>query len=890
MRDRVNDLLYRLRGLFRRKQVETELDEELRFHFEREVEKNVAAGMPAEEARRQARLAFGGLDQVKEECREARGVGFVETVIQDLRYAARQLAKSPGFTAVAVLSLGLGIGANTAIFSLVDAVLFRMLPVERPEELEAVEVAGADWARSRVSYPVYRDIRNLDVFLGAAGSYLGSANLIVGAQAELGTVEVVSGNYFSLLGVPPFLGRALSEDDDRVPMGHPVTVLSYPFWRDRMSADPTVLGQTIRVNDRPFTVVGVGPPRFFGVVVGITPDLWVPMTQADLLVGYVGSKRTLFNEHAMSWVSVFGRRASGVSRPQAEAALTLAFRRTMEGAARGLRKSASAQRIVLEPVGQGHSVVRGQFESPLTILMALVTLVLAIACTNVANLLLARYAARRKEIGVRLALGAARRRLIRQLLTESALLGVVGGAVGVLLSGWGVRLLLAYLPSSRLPLSLEVSTDARVLFFATVVSLVTTAVFGLVPAIQSTRADTASTINEAGVSIRPRRRFELRKGLVVLQVALSVLLLSIGSLFLQTLRNTDALDIGMDTRNVLTASVRPGIHRYGDPRITAFYLDLQERLHRVPGVRAVGFAVWSLLRPSASAAARGTESATNPAREWKKRIVGGDYFAAVGIPLLRGRTFNERDIDTGRKVAIINESAARFHFPGENPIGKAVPYHMSNAEIVGVVGDSTLGGPRERPPSVVYHPGTQEKGAFYETIYVRTDADPTSYASVLRREVAELDATLAPYNVKTFEAQKRETMARERLLARLSGAFAVLAVLLAAIGIYGVVAYGVVARTREIGVRMSLGAQRGDVVRMVLRSAFGLVAAGLAVGLPLSLWLSRYVENLLFGVEPNDPLTLAVTVTILTAIALLAASIPARRAARVDPLTALRHE
>ncbi|HUG81453.1 MAG TPA: ABC transporter permease [Bryobacterales bacterium] len=890
LRDTLSDLFFRLRALFRRKSVEKDLDEELQFHFERQVEKNLARGISRSEARRQARLAFGGLDQTKEECRDARGVRFVETVLQDLGYAVRQLSKSPGFTAVAVLSLALGIGANTAIFSLVDVVLLRTLPVERPEELEAVEVTGASWARTVVPYPVFQEFRSLDIFSGALGSFLGAANLIVGERAELGTVEVVSGNYFSVLGVPPFLGRALNDDDDRVPMGHPVAVLSYPFWRDRMSADRAALGKTIRVNDRPYTVVGVAPPGFFGLVVGATPDLWVPMMEAELFVGATGNKERLFNVYPVSWVAVFGRRSPGVSREQAQAALTVAYQRSMEKAEPGLRDSALAQQIRLEPAGHGRSRVRGQFEDPLFILMALVALVLAIACANVANLLLARYAARRKEIGIRLALGAGRRRLIRQLLTESALLGIVGGLLGVLLSAWGVRLLLAYLPSSGVPLSLEVSPDARVLVFAAAVSFSTTVLFGLVPAIQSTRMDTASTIKESGVSTRLRDRFELRKGLVVLQVALSVLMLTLGSLFLQTLRNTDALDIGMNTSNVLTASVRPGIHRYGDPRIAVFYRELEERLGRVPGVRAVGFSAWTLLRPSSRAPGDETDSASNLAAEWKERTAGGDYFSAVGIPLLRGRTFNAGDAAGDRKVAIINETAARYYFPGEDPIGKAVPRFRSDGEIIGVVGDSTLGGPREKPPSVVYHPARPDTGIHYETIYLRTDADPASYAGIVRRTVADLDETLALYNVKTFAAQKEEAMARERLLAKLSGLFAGLAVLLAVVGIYGVVSYGVLSRTREIGVRMSLGAQRGDVVWMVLRNALGLVAAGLAVGLPICLWVSRFVKTLLFGVEPNDPLTLAVTVTILTAVALLAALIPARRASRVDPLMALRHE
>jgi predicted permease len=437
-----------------------------------------------------------------------------------------------------------------------------------------------------------------------------------------------------------------------------------------------------------------------------------------------------------------------------------------------------------------------------------------------------------------------------------------------------------------------VSADARVLLFATAVSLFTTVLFGLIPAIQSTRMDTAFAIKEEGVSTGLHRRLELRKGLVVLQVALSVLMLTVGSLFLQTLRNTDAVDIGMNTSNVLTASVRPGIQRYRDPRIAVFYRELEERLVRVPGVRAVGFAAWTLLRPSPSSWTAGSSAnnSSDPAAEWKERIVGGDYFAAVGIPLLRGRTFHAGDASVNRKVAIINETAARYHFPGEDPIGKAVPRFRGDGEIVGIVGDSTLSGPREKPPSVVYHPARPEIGIHYETIYVRTDSDPASYAGILRREVADLDETLALYNMKTFEAQKEEAMARERLLAKLSGLFAGLAVLLAVIGIYGVVSYGVLSRTREIGVRMSLGAQRGDVVWMVLRNALGLVAAGLAVGLPLCLWVSRFVESLLFGVEPNDPLTLAVTVTILTGVTLLAASIPARKASRVDPLMALRHE
>jgi predicted permease len=880
----LTDLLFRIRALFRRNTVERELDEELRFHLEHQHRQYAKRGLTGEEAQREARLQFGGLAQVKEECRQARGVSLIETSIQDVRHAFRTWGRSPSFATVAVLSLALGIGANTAIFSLMNAVLLRMLPVEKPEELERIG--------GHLSYPMFRDLRQRNqVFSGLLARQAAPVSLVSTGHTERGVAELVSGNYFSVLGVQPILGRAFTDADDRVPMGQPLAVLSFHYWRQRLAADPAILGKTIRIDNYPFQVIGVAPPAFFGVEVGAAPDVWVPIMMQPQIFG---RGKPAFDDTGWGWLNLLGRRAPGFNEAQAQVGLNVTFQQLIQqGRHKLFRQNPSEAVLHLEPGAKGFSRLRGQFENPLYLLMAVVALVLLIACANVANLLLARSAARRKETALRLALGAGRMRLIRQLLTESTLLGLLGGSLGFLFSTWSVRLLVGFLPADRLPLVLDTRIDVRVLAFALVISIATGLLFGLAPAIQATRSD--SSLNDSPVRQRGGR-LELRKVLVISQVALSLLLLVAAGLFLRSLRNAVAIDAGLNTENVLLASMNPDLNGYPRDHIENFYQQLLARLRDLPGVRAVGMSEMALLSGGYSNVGMIVAGRPLPPPGQERGIllnkIGGDFFRTAGGGILRGRDFSSRDTPASPKVAIITETAARHFFAEEDPLGRKVRLGgVEGVEIVGIARDSKYRSVREDTPRIAYTSFTQdERPSGERTVYLRTSGDPLPLVAALRREVQTLDHDLPLYNVKTFAEQKSESLARERLIATLSAFFGALALALASIGLYGVMAYTVQRRTKEIGIRMSLGAVRARVVWMVLRDGLLMVAAGIAVGIPLSLWLSRMVTSQLFGVAPGDPLTLAFAAFLLTAVAALAGYLPAHRASRIDPMAALRCE
>lgn len=883
-----SDLLYRLRSLFCRNRMEQDLDEEVRFHFEQQVERNIHQGMSRLEATRQARLLFGGVDEVKEECRDARGVSFIESTWQDLRYAARRLRKSPGFTLIAVLSLTLGIGANSAIFSLVDAILLRSLPVENPEQLELVRRVSEDSAQTNFTYPLYREIRDLsDIFSGAIGRVALNVNVVVDGRPSRRTVELATGNYFSVLGVTPIVGRLLNEKDDRSPRGHPVAVLSFRFWRETFLEDLAVVGRTVQINDQIYSVVGVAPAGFFGVEVGTSPDVWIPSMQAEDFVSAREAGKSLFDSEIVSWLTVVARRKPGVSREQAEVALNVLYQR-LHAANASEQRRPTRYSMDLMPGSRGFSRLRGTFDNPLFVLMVLVALVLALACANVSNLLLGRYATRCNEIEVRLALGAGRGRLIRQLLAESVLLGFTGAASGALLSLWGVRILVGFLPTDHVPLPLQSVAELRVWAFTAAISCLAILVFGLVPAWSSVGSNASSCLH--GQKQFPALHgHDLRKVLVVVQAALALLLVLGGSLFAQSLRKMERLDLGLDTDNVLMAMINPKQSGYLPEQTNAFFEALALRLRAMPGVQAVGFTFLPLLEGNFLRDGEQNTEQDDPGALSSTMEVSDEFFSAVGMTLLRGRTFGPQDTAGSPRVSVINETAARYYFPGEDPLGKPAPILRTAGEIIGIVRDARLHDVHEAPRSDVYMSAEQRGGMeFQQTIYIRTQGDAASYGPILQQIVSELDDRLPLFNVKTFAAQKDEALARERLVATLTGFFAVLSLLLAAIGIYGVVAYSVVVRTREIGVHVALGAQRGAVVWMIQRDALTLTAFGIVLGIPLSLALFHLLESQLFGIEPNDPATLGATIAILTAVAVVAALMPARRALCINPATVLK--
>lgn len=869
-----------------------ELDRELRAHLDLEAEEQREAGNNPDEARYAARRAFGNATSIQEDVRVMWGWTWLERLAQDLRYALRTMRRSPGLTTVAVLSLALGIGANSAIFSLLDTVLLRLLPVEKPEEIVRTSVAiGGPKGKGVFSYPIFRELRERnEVFSGMFARNAFPVSLVTGDRTGLGVAELVSGNYFAVLGVRPVLGRVLTEDDDRVPMGHPVTVLSYRYWQRRLAANPAIVGKTIRIDNYPFTVIGVAQPAFFGVEVGSAPDVWIPMMMQPQVFG---NGRPAFEASNWGWLTVLGRLAPGVSESQAQAALNVTFQQiTQQNPEKYPRKGYSQASIQLEPASKGLSRLREQFESPLYVLMTVVALVLLIACANVANLLLARSAARRKEIAVRLALGAGRARLIRQLLTESTLLGVLGGLLGLAFAWWGVGLLLAFLPSQHLPLVLDVHLDARVLGFNLAVSIATGLLFGLAPALRATKPALIPALKDEGmVYTRSSRRFELRKALVVAQVALSLLLLVGAGLFLTTLRNVAAIDIGMNTKNVLMASMHPELNGYTSARVINFYQQLMPRLRDLPGVQAVGGSAQPLLSGSYMQVGMKVPGKADTEGGILVHKVSGDFFRASGTTLAEGRSFGPQDTVANPKVVVINETAARDYFQGENPVGAKAQVAGTEVQVVGVSRDSKYRSVREETPRIVYLSLDQdETPGGNRTLYLRTAGDPNALMAALRNEIQALDKDLPLYNVKTFADQKAESLAQERLIATLSGFFGALALLLASIGLYGVMAYGVLRRSREIGIRISLGAPRASVQWMVLRECLVMVALGVTIGAPLSYWLSKLVAGQLFGVSPGDPVTLAAATAVLLGAAALAGYLPAWRASRVDPLVALRYE
>jgi predicted permease len=872
-----------------------DLDRELRAHLDAEAEEQCENGVAKDEARFAAQRALGNVAIIKDDTRRAWGWVGLEQFLQDVRYGARMIRKSPVFTAVAIFSLALGIGANIGIFSLMDAVLFRPLPVEKPHELEKFD--------SYYSFPMYRELRDANtVFSGLIARQVSPVAIVTSAQPQRATAELVSGNYFSVLGIQPLLGRMLTPDDDDAPMKHPVAVLSYIFWRDHFSSDPNIAGKTFRINDYPFTIVGVAPPTFYGVQAGTSPDVWTPlMTQPRL---FRDNSPVLENTGA-AWLNMIGRRAPGVNEQQALAGLNVTFHQLVKDGHHKLYrgKVPGRENLHLFPGAAGFSRLEETYGDPLYLLMAVVALVLLIACVNIASLLLARSAARRREIAVRLALGAGRFRLVRQLLTESLSLAVLGGILGVVFARWSVALLIRFLPTSMsvgdsmIPLSLDVQMNARVLVFAVAVTIVTGILFGLVPAIQATRPDVSGSLKDEGASLSAGPpRLDLGKLLVISQVTLSLVLLVGAGLFLQSLRNVSNVDAGVNTENVVQASMNPDLSGYPAPQITTFFRQLQDRLQNLPNVESVATTAYPLFSGTLNGAGLLVPGRPAPSDYHDTAImmnfVGGDFFRATGTRLLRGRSFLPTDTGGSPLVIIITETAAKHFFPREEAIGKKVRFGgHDGVEIIGIAADAKYDDVREDTPRIAYVSFDQSPTPVGErTVYVRAYGNPLPIISGIRREVQALDSSLPIYGVKTFAQQKLESLAPERLLATLSTFFGALALLLASIGLYGVMASSVQRRTREIGIRMSLGASRSSVLRMVMRSCLLLAGAGIIAGVAISLMLAKLMTSLLFGVPPRDPLAIAAAAFVLIIVAGLAGYIPARRASRVDPIIALRYE
>jgi len=833
--------------------------------------------------------------------------------VHDVRFACRSLVKSPTFTLIAVLSLALGIGANTAIFTLIDQVLLRRLPVKNPEQLVQLwgrgDHYGSNNGQNKLSYPMYADFRDHNqVFSGMFCTWGSAMNVSVGGKTDRVAGELVSGTYFPVLGVGAALGRVFAPDDDKIPDGHPLAVLSYEYWLDRFGGDRNIIGAKLLVNGFPVTVIGVSEAGFHGMDPLYSPQIRIPMMMKRQMdpSGYQLGPYTL--EHRRGrWVAAFGRLRSDVTEAQAKAGLQPLFHQMLDMEVQQ-KEFATASELTKQhflkmwldflPAATGRSLLRDRFSTALLVLMVIVGLVLLIACANVANLLIARASTRQKEVAIRIALGATPRHLILQLLVESVLLALAGGVVGLLLAIEIDRMLLQKMPAGTNPLVISSMPDWRILAFTGVVATLCGIVFGLIPALQIVRTDVAPTLKDQASSVVSGGSRVLRKGLIAAQVTLSVVLLIAAGLFLRSLKMLKDLDPGFQTDRILAFSMDPARSGYTPERIFTFYRQLKDQLDQMPGVQSSSLAVMRVLDESEWDSWVTVEGYQASAGEWvdpHMNFLAPGYFETLGVPILEGRDFRYTDRKGSVKVAIVNEKFAKRYFQGRSPIGRHIgiggdPGTKTDIEIVGLVRDTKYENMRVEMPLGVFQPYQQMEFAPGMTAYIRTASAPEQMFSTVRLLLNRLDPNLPVFSMRTLNEQMENSLSTERLVASLSSAFGIVASVLAGIGIYGVIAYSVSGRTREIGIRTALGARRADVAWLVMREALLIVGIGLLAGLPAALGLSQFARAQLYGISPNDPTALVWATGGILVITLIAVYVPARRAMGIDPMRALRWE
>ena len=920
-----------LRAVFKRRQAERELDDEMRFHLEKQIEQHMAAGMSPDEARRQALIAFGGVQQTKENVRETRGIHFFDAIAQDTRYAWRLLLKSPAFTSIAVVTLALGIGMNTAIFSLIDAVLYRSLPVRDSQNLvvlkwEARNEPSTDGMANfgdcndphgkvalsgcSLPLPLLKELSaHTNVFSSLAAS-TGAAQMDLGGSGPARRVQgqFISGGYFETLGIMPAVGRLFSAADDQAGAA-PVVVLNYKLWQSEFGGSNSVVGKTVRLNNKPYSVVGVTEPGFTALSLANSFDLWVPLTHRKDLAArwFPGQADMSFFEH-----TILGRVTPGIPLAQAEAAASVVFRNATVQQEKPIFKSEDEPHLKLMPA---QKELRGRYDlvlRPLYVLMLCVGIILLIACANVAGLLLARSASREREMAVRLALGAKRLRLLAQLLVESLTLSAMGGALGLLMAVWGARVLMALLFSGAArPPVYSPHLDWRVLMFTSGMSILTGLLFGMAPAFRGLRVDLTPSLKAVDALCSTgsrRRRFSTGNLLVATQVALAVVVLATAGLMVRTLSNLKSVDPGFNTNNLLLFSLNPRLDGYKGPQIGNLYRELKEKFSSLPGVKSVSYSwvaplsgghmVTMFHRP-------GTPVESKDMVKVEVNQIGPDFFTTLRIPKLAGRDLTAAEFDAaaqttpmqpikGPQPVVVNQTFVHTYFLNQNPLGQVFGDSLQEGrwpafpgyEIVGVVGDAKFSSLRDAFAPAIYA-AAKDGDASFE---LRTSNDPASLITAVRKTLSSVDNNLTMVQVDTQDGEIDRQLSEDRMVAQLSTFFGLLALVLACMGLYGLLSYEVTRRTREIGIRMAIGAQAMNVIRLVMGHAAVVAALGAVAGVGISLGATRLLITFLYGVKPGDPITLLGVIALLAVVALAACYIPARRATKVDPLVALRYE